>query len=287
MSQLDMSQLDMERSFFTTVGASTPDNDNGDDDDDDNESDGNDVKAMHSVLDSYFNDSNVQCSVDVDSCSEMLTLTLTSREENELAQHIQQQQQQHDQQQHIEEGREGEVGEEREGEDSSGTWREFCSSSPPTRTPGPEATDAALHAAKLASQLLKTPSTTIATNKASNASTAGSATVVNGCDDAIASNGQRNKHSTTAGNATTATCTANHQAYSKAHGKDNGQDNGEGRDSDQAYRHQEIKALSAVLRLGRAGAATDHSSILFDVDLSSGEIKAGCTNAHWCVIYAF
>lgn len=31
-----------------------------------------------------------------------------------------------------------------------------------------------------------------------------------------------------------------------------------------------IKALSAVLRLGRANAATDHSSILFNVDLNTG-----------------
>jgi hypothetical protein len=28
-------------------------------------------------------------------------------------------------------------------------------------------------------------------------------------------------------------------------------------------------------------ANTDHSSILFDVDLNTGEIKAGTTNAHW------
>ena len=37
----------------------------------------------------------------------------------------------------------------------------------------------------------------------------------------------------------------------------------------------------AVLRLGRAGAATDHSSILFDVDLTTGVIRDGYTNAHW------
>lgn len=42
-----------------------------------------------------------------------------------------------------------------------------------------------------------------------------------------------------------------------------------------------ITARSAVLRLGRAGAATDHSSILFDVDMATGVIKQGATNAHW------
>ena len=42
-----------------------------------------------------------------------------------------------------------------------------------------------------------------------------------------------------------------------------------------------IRALSGVLRLGRAGAATDHSSVLFDVDLATGIIKEGNSNAHW------
>lgn len=42
-----------------------------------------------------------------------------------------------------------------------------------------------------------------------------------------------------------------------------------------------VTARSAVLRLGRAGAATDHSSILFDVDMATGVIKEGATNAHW------
>lgn len=64
-----------------------------------------------------------------------------------------------------------------------------------------------------------------------------------------------------------------------------------------------IKAVSAVLRLGRSGALTDHSSVLFDVgvpsDFSSnnnkkdskqskkgselplGQIQRGMTNAHW------
>lgn len=42
-----------------------------------------------------------------------------------------------------------------------------------------------------------------------------------------------------------------------------------------------IEALSCVFRAGRKGASTDHSSILFDVDIASGTIKEGSTNAHW------
>jgi hypothetical protein len=42
-----------------------------------------------------------------------------------------------------------------------------------------------------------------------------------------------------------------------------------------------VKVLTAVLRLGREGASTDHSSVLFDVDKSTGQIKTGLTNAHW------
>jgi len=43
----------------------------------------------------------------------------------------------------------------------------------------------------------------------------------------------------------------------------------------------DISSLSCVFRAGRAGALTDHSSLLFDVDLSTGIIKKGTTNAHW------
>ena len=42
-----------------------------------------------------------------------------------------------------------------------------------------------------------------------------------------------------------------------------------------------VKALSSLLRLGRAGAATDHTSVLFDVDIATGKIKPGCSNQHW------
>jgi len=42
-----------------------------------------------------------------------------------------------------------------------------------------------------------------------------------------------------------------------------------------------IECLSCVFRAGRAGALTDHESILFDVDTASGNIKKGTTNAHW------
>lgn len=42
-----------------------------------------------------------------------------------------------------------------------------------------------------------------------------------------------------------------------------------------------IKALSAVLRLGRTGASTDHSSVLFNVDIPTGIIGNGTVNSHW------
>lgn len=42
-----------------------------------------------------------------------------------------------------------------------------------------------------------------------------------------------------------------------------------------------IDSLSCVFRAGRQGADTDHSSILFDVDASTGTILKGTTNAHW------
>mmetsp|Transcript_19671 Transcript_19671/g.30241 ORF Transcript_19671/g.30241 Transcript_19671/m.30241 type:complete len:450 (-) Transcript_19671:112-1461(-) len=43
----------------------------------------------------------------------------------------------------------------------------------------------------------------------------------------------------------------------------------------------EIDALSCVFRAGRAGAATDHDSILFDIDPKTGVLLKGTTNAHW------
>lgn len=43
----------------------------------------------------------------------------------------------------------------------------------------------------------------------------------------------------------------------------------------------EVTALSCVFRAGRQGAATDHDSILFDVDVKTGLIRGGTTNAHW------
>jgi len=52
-------------------------------------------------------------------------------------------------------------------------------------------------------------------------------------------------------------------------------------DGDDQYISQHIKAMSSVLRLGRAGALTDHSSVLFDVDDESGVIKGGKSNSHW------
>lgn len=44
---------------------------------------------------------------------------------------------------------------------------------------------------------------------------------------------------------------------------------------------KDVTALSCVFRAGRAGAETDHSSILFDVDVKTGLIGGGTTNAHW------
>lgn len=43
----------------------------------------------------------------------------------------------------------------------------------------------------------------------------------------------------------------------------------------------DVTALSCVFRAGREGAATDHDSILFDVDVKTGKIRGGTTNAHW------
>lgn len=42
-----------------------------------------------------------------------------------------------------------------------------------------------------------------------------------------------------------------------------------------------VRAASAVFRAGRRNAKTDHSSVLFDVDKSTGTILRGTTNAHW------
>eukprot|EP00301_Raphidiophrys_heterophryoidea_P011598 c17740_g1_i1.p1 GENE.c17740_g1_i1~~c17740_g1_i1.p1 ORF type:complete len:408 (+),score=69.70 c17740_g1_i1:48-1271(+) len=42
-----------------------------------------------------------------------------------------------------------------------------------------------------------------------------------------------------------------------------------------------IKALSCVFRAGRQNAITDHSSVLFDVDMNTGEILNGSYNWNW------
>merc|ERR1719482_1175810 len=42
-----------------------------------------------------------------------------------------------------------------------------------------------------------------------------------------------------------------------------------------------VSALSCVFRAGRAGALTDHSSIIFDIDTNTGVIGKGTTNSHW------
>lgn len=52
-------------------------------------------------------------------------------------------------------------------------------------------------------------------------------------------------------------------------------------DLDKEAKIEDITALSCVFRAGRKNAATDHDSILFDVDVKTGLIKGGTTNAHW------
>lgn len=52
-------------------------------------------------------------------------------------------------------------------------------------------------------------------------------------------------------------------------------------DIDSAPTVEQITALSCVFRAGRKNAATDHDSILFNVDVPTGVIKGGTTNAHW------
>lgn len=42
-----------------------------------------------------------------------------------------------------------------------------------------------------------------------------------------------------------------------------------------------VEAISCVFRAGRRGAATDHDSILFDVDVKTGTIGRGTTNMQW------
>lgn len=44
---------------------------------------------------------------------------------------------------------------------------------------------------------------------------------------------------------------------------------------------EDVSSLSCVFRAGRADAATDHDSILFDVDINTGKVLNGTTNMHW------
>merc|ERR1719277_2920564 len=41
------------------------------------------------------------------------------------------------------------------------------------------------------------------------------------------------------------------------------------------------EVIATVFRAGRKGASTDHSAVLFDVDVATGEIKRGTRNAQW------
>eukprot|EP00547_Thalassionema_nitzschioides_P015910 CAMPEP_0194249488 /NCGR_PEP_ID=MMETSP0158-20130606/20596_1 /TAXON_ID=33649 /ORGANISM="Thalassionema nitzschioides, Strain L26-B" /LENGTH=433 /DNA_ID=CAMNT_0038986015 /DNA_START=29 /DNA_END=1330 /DNA_ORIENTATION=+ len=51
--------------------------------------------------------------------------------------------------------------------------------------------------------------------------------------------------------------------------------------SDKEPEPSDVTALSCVFRAGRENAATDHDSILFDVNHSTGELNGGTTNMHW------
>jgi len=44
---------------------------------------------------------------------------------------------------------------------------------------------------------------------------------------------------------------------------------------------EDYRAFTVVFRAGLAGASTDHKSICFDVDASTGEIRRGISNLHW------
>merc|ERR1712039_718918 len=44
---------------------------------------------------------------------------------------------------------------------------------------------------------------------------------------------------------------------------------------------ERITPLTVVFRAGRAGAQTDHSAIFYNVDMKTGKITRGGSNAHW------
>lgn len=43
----------------------------------------------------------------------------------------------------------------------------------------------------------------------------------------------------------------------------------------------QVTALSCVFRAGRAGSKTDHSSVLYNVDMETGVITHGAVNSYW------
>lgn len=51
--------------------------------------------------------------------------------------------------------------------------------------------------------------------------------------------------------------------------------------SSQSSQSALVEALVCVFRAGRAGASTDHNSVLFDMDMETGRIKEGSNNQHW------
>ena len=50
---------------------------------------------------------------------------------------------------------------------------------------------------------------------------------------------------------------------------------------DEQCSSDDILVLSACFRAGRAGASTDHSCVMFDVDLPTCTLKKGTSNVHW------
>jgi len=48
-----------------------------------------------------------------------------------------------------------------------------------------------------------------------------------------------------------------------------------------ASKRDPVFAFSCVFRAGRAGAQTDHSSVLFDVDVPKNKMNVGTSNMHW------
>lgn len=53
------------------------------------------------------------------------------------------------------------------------------------------------------------------------------------------------------------------------------------RNKGESITEDSIQCLSCVFRAGLANKPTDHSSVLFDVDMKAACVRKGTTNAHW------